>query len=212
MIEKLYVLIICLFATIGTALCVNDVNVNTVSSPPPITQSFIDIYKADNYTQEFTHGVVMDLPPSLRQSNWGGGSCVHASTVSLLRWQGQYEMADWWRQNYSGGEGISRLVKRMDAAGLRFAYTDNGDWSFLQWCMRTGRGAGIFYKTNHAINCVGMDASYVYLLDNNNTSYPEKNGYWERVSKEEFKRRWLSYGGVAWTLVYYPPAPLPLSN
>ena len=40
-------------------------------------------------------GVVLDLPPEMRTKNWGGGSCVHASTVNLLKWMGQHEMADW---------------------------------------------------------------------------------------------------------------------
>jgi hypothetical protein len=37
----------------------------------------------------------VDIPPALRTQNWGGGSCVHASTVHLLHWQGQHELAEW---------------------------------------------------------------------------------------------------------------------
>ncbi len=176
---------------------------------PPIDRRFIAVYGDDG--SAYAQGVVMDIPPALRQSNWGGGSCVHASTVSLLRWQGQDEMADWWREQYRGGEYLGRLVRRMEAAGLRYAYTSEGDVGFLEWCIRTGRGAGIFYKPNHAINLVGLDDQYAYLLDNNYTSYPERNGHWERVERDTFLRRWRGYGGVAWTLVYYPPPPLPHS-
>lgn len=153
-------------------------------------------------------GVVMELPLELRQPNWGGGSCVHASNVMILRHQGLYEMADWWRKNYSGGEYDTRLAQRLDAAGLRYAYAHN-DEKFLMWCIRTRRGAGIFYKPNHSIACVGMDDTYVYLLDNNDVNYPEREGHYERVPREEFFRKWKGYGGFAWTLVYSPLPPEP---
>ena len=164
-------------------------------------------------------GVVLDLPYELRTRNWGGGSCVHASNVNLLRYQGQMEMADWWRRTYSGGEYDDRLIQRLEAAGVRYAFAhggkdanrdgrDDGE-QFLEWTVRTRRGAGIFYKPNHSINLVGLDDKYAYLLDNNYTDYPEKNGHYERVPREQFFRQWHSYGAFAWTLVYDPPAPNP---
>ncbi len=164
-------------------------------------------------------GVVLKLPSDLRTRNWGGGSCVHASNVNLLKHQGQLELADWWRRTYSGGEFDDRLVRRLEAAGVRYAYAHggkdaNGDGrddgeQFIEWCVRTRRGAGIFYKPNHSINLVGLDAQYAYLLDNNYTDYPERNGHYERVPRAEFFRRWHGYGGFAWTLVYDPAPPTP---
>lgn len=155
------------------------------------------------------YDVQMDLPLALRQKNWGGGSCVHASTVNLLRWQGQYEMAEWWRKNYIGGEYANRLIQRMESAGLRYAYTDKGDVEFLRWCVKTRRGAGIFYKPNHAINLIGMDDKNAYLLDNNATAYPEQRGFYEAVPLDRFIPAWKGYGGFAWTLIYVPPPPNP---
>lgn len=147
---------------------------------------------------------VMNVPEELRQRNWGGGSCVHASTVHLLRWQGQQEMADWWRTNYSGGEYSGRLNQRMESAGLRYAYTTSGDVAFLEYCMRTRRGAGIAYFPNHAINLVHLDEERAGLLDNNRTD----RIIW--VPRAEFLRNWkFNYGGWAWTLIYDPPPPLP---
>lgn len=155
--------------------------------------------------------VQMDLPPDLRTRNWGGGSCVHASTVNLLYWQGQEEMAEWWRKTYIGGEYANRLIQRLESAGLRYAYTTKGDFEFLKWCCRTRRGAGIFYKPSHSINCVGIDQQYVYLLDNNATQYPEQRGHYERVPVQQFVSEWKNrYGGFAWTLVYNPPPPNPV--
>jgi hypothetical protein len=166
-----------------------------------------------------TVGVALDLPPELRTKNWGGGSCVHASNVNLLKWMELWSLADWWRKTYSGGEYDTRLVARLEQAGLRYAYVhggvdnnangrDDGE-EFLEWCARTRRGAGIFYKPQHSINLVGLDEQYAYLLDNNATDYPERIGHYERVPRAEFFRKWRGFGGFAWTLVYDPTPPQP---
>jgi hypothetical protein len=146
---------------------------------------------------------VVDLPRALRTSNWGGGSCVHASTVHLLQWQGQHQLAQWWRTTFSGGEYASRLHGRLEAAGLRYAYTTEGDIAFLEWALRTRRGAGITYFPNHAVNLVHLDAHRAGLLDNNRIDHI----VW--IRRDEFLRNWRAYGGWAWTLVYNPPPPPP---
>src|SRR6185369_2577181 len=51
----------------------------------------------------------VNIPRAEREWNWGGGSCVHASTVMHLRWQNAMEMADYWRKTYSGGESYNGL-------------------------------------------------------------------------------------------------------
>ena len=146
---------------------------------------------------------VVDLPPALRTSNWGGGSCVHASTVHLLQWQGQHELAAWWRGAYSGGEHASRLHQRLEAARLRYAYTVEGDAAFLEWALRTRRGAGITYFPSHAVNLVHLDAEWAGLLDNNRVD----RVIW--IPRADFLAKWRAYGGWAWTLVYDPPPPVP---
>lgn len=145
----------------------------------------------------------VNLPPSLRCANWGGGSCVHASTVMLLRWQGQFEMADQWRATYSGGEYAQRLNQRLEAAELCYAFTLRGDEGFLDWALRTRRGAGVTFWPGHAVNLVHLDEQWAGLLDNNRL----ESVIW--ISRAEFIPRWRHYGGWAWTLVYAPPPPLP---
>lgn len=145
----------------------------------------------------------VDIPPELRTANWGGGSCVHASTVHLLHWQGQPALAQWWRATYSGGEHASRLHERLDAAHLRYAYTTAGDVAFLEWALRMRRGAGITYFPNHAVNLVHLDGERAGVLDNNRL----EQVIW--IPREEFLTRWRNYGGWGWTLVYTPPPPLP---
>lgn len=164
-------------------------------------------------------GVVLDLPQELRTKNWGTGSCVHASNVNLLKWMELYDLAAWWRKTYSGGEYDTRLVSRLEQAGLRYAFIhggvdrngngrDDGE-EFIEWTVRTRRGCGIFYKPQHSINLVGLDSQYAYLLDNNATDYPERVGHYERVPRAEFFRKWRGFGGFAWTLVYDPTPPEP---
>jgi len=96
----------------------------------------------------------VNLPRSLRQENWlgskGEGSCVFATAVSLFRWQGRYWMADRIRTRYGNGEYAddswnpqSNLADKLDAEGVRYAYTTAGDVSFLEWACSTRRGCGV---------------------------------------------------------------------
>ncbi len=157
-----------------------------------------DLYAGSN-------DLAMDIPVELRRANRDGGSCVHVSNENLLIWQGMYQTAQWWASQYKGGEYSGRLISRLEAAGLRFAYTQTGDEKFLEWTVRTRRGAGLFYKPSHSINLVHLDKDYAYLLDNNNRKEIEK------VPRDTFMRKWKhDFGGFAWTLVFVPAPPLPI--
>jgi len=144
-----------------------------------------------------------DLPPELRESNYAGGSCVHAAFVACLRMQGREDDADRWRRTFAGGENASRLIARAHAAGLRVAYTRDGDAEFLEWCHRTRRPCVIFYKPSHAIVFVGYQDGRAVLMDNNHP------GRLEYVERERFIRAWRGYGGFALTPVYAPTPPTP---
>jgi len=150
----------------------------------------------------------VDLPPEMREPNWGGGSCVHASMVSILRWQQLPELAAWWRKTYIGGETLSGLVSKSDKAGLNFAYTGDGDVNVLEWASRTRRGAVIFYKPSHSISFFGFVTKedgqrYACVMDNNRTQT------YEWIPYDRFIQAWKGYGGVALTPVYSPTPPLP---
>lgn len=145
----------------------------------------------------------MNLPISLQERNYAGGSCVHASTEMCLRWQGLHEVAAWWRDAYSGGESFNGLTSKLDASGLKWAGTADGDVSYLDWACRTRRGAVIFYKPNHSICLVHFDEQWAGVLDNNNI------GHIEYIDRDTFIRNWRGFGGVAVTPVYTPTAPLP---
>lgn len=147
----------------------------------------------------------VDLPLALREKNYKGGSCVHASTEMILRWQGMEDLAAWWRQTYAHGEHASGLISKCEKAGLRYAYTTKGEEGFLDWCSRTRRGAVIFYKPSHSICFFGYtpDGKQAILLDNNRIQEHEY------VDRETFIRKWKGFGGFALTPVYSPAPPRP---
>ena len=147
--------------------------------------------------------VNVNIPLAWREQNYGSGSCVHASTIMLLRWGGQHELADWWRNNHRGGEYADRLHRKLDAANLRYAYTTTGDVSFLEWAINTRRGAGITYFPNHYVLLIDLTETHATILDNNELNKLIK------IPRETFIRNWRNYGGWATAIVYDPIPPLP---
>lgn len=146
---------------------------------------------------------IADLPEQWRERNYAGGSCGHAAMISALRWQGLYELADWWRSNHAGGVTDTSMINAAEQAGLRFAYTDQAESKFLEWCGRTRRAAVIFYFPAHAINFLGYHDGKAVLLDNNRT---DRYLY---VPRAEFLSKWAGWGGFALAPVYDPRSPKP---
>lgn len=152
----------------------------------------------------------VNIPPSWRQGNWlgpeGEGSCVHATMVSLFRWQGREYMAEYWKQKYADGENPWRLAEKLDREGVRYAYTTDGDVKFLEWACTTRRGCGITVMGGaHMVALVHLDAEWAALLDNNNTS----EFLW--IRRDVLIAHWKASRGWAVTPVYTPAAPLPVS-
>ncbi len=152
-----------------------------------------------------------NLPRSLRQENWlsrGEGSCVHASTISMLNWCSNYQLAQQWRYKYGGGEYESSILAKYDANGLRHQYTRTGSPEFLEWVSSQRRAAIIWYFPNHCVTFAGFGrdsagGEVAYLLDNN------RPNQFLRIPKDKFLQSWLGYGGFAATVLLEPPPPLP---
>jgi hypothetical protein len=150
----------------------------------------------------------MDIPDRWRCRNWighrGEGSCVHASMVHLLHWQGQHPLARWWQQHYSNGETAEGLAAKLDAAGIRYAETRTGDTAFLEWALRTRRGAAVVVlRGAHMVNLVGLDRDHAHLLDSN---APDRV---QRIGRDEFLQDWIASGGWAVTPLGAPMPPAP---
>jgi hypothetical protein len=158
----------------------------------------------------------VNLPKDFWRQN-RGGSCVHCSAVMLWRWCGHYEWADYWWSKYRGGEWDTRFHERCDAEGVTYCDTyGENDVGFLEWAMRTRRGAlvaisnGPLYgydgRISHAVCLVYMDADVVGILDNNITPM-NGPGEVKYVSRAAFLRDWKNSGSWGWTPVANPPAP-----
>jgi hypothetical protein len=151
----------------------------------------------------------VDLPMDLRQSNWRGsqgqGSCVYATTVSLLNWQGRYKTADWIKKNCGDGANPNDAARDFDRVNLRYAHTETGDVKFLEWSMRTRRGAGVVVGGGrHFVTLVHLDSKWAGIMDNNST------GKISWYTREAFLAEWKNSGGWALAVIYSPPAKLPI--
>ena len=158
----------------------------------------------------------VNLPVSLRQQNWlgrkGEGSCVHAAMISLFRWNGYYHLAAKWLKKYGDGEvadsswGLrDNLASKMDAEGVRYAYTTAGNVEFLEWACRTRRGCGVTVMGGrHMVVLVHFDDKLAGILDSNDTSQI----IW--VPRETFVAEWQNSNGWAVTPIYAPAPPLPI--
>jgi hypothetical protein len=150
----------------------------------------------------------VNLPLNMRQRNWlgdeGEGSCVHATMVMLFRWQGRDDLADLWRKTYGNGESYETLEKKLEAQGVRYAYTTKGDVEFLEWACRTRRGCGVTVDGGaHMVALVHFDANWAGVLDNNQVDVIT----WYR--RDDFVKHWREAHGWAVTPVYDPAPPLP---
>lgn len=167
-------------------------------------QSPIDITIPDGARP---YSPTVDIPYSIRKSNWpgseGGGSCVHATAISLFRWQGRYAMAEWWAQTYENGEYDEAFAEKCDRAGVRYAYTSQqGDVKFLEWACSTRRGCGVTVMGGrHMVALVHFDDEWAGILDNN---FTEKITW---IPRETFVAEWLNSTSWAYAFVYTPPPP-----
>ena len=150
----------------------------------------------------------IDIPPAWRRRNWigdrGQGSCVHAALVNLWHWQGRHEFAERWAARHGNGETAEGLAAKLDAAGARFAETRSGDEAFLEWAIRTRRGAAVVVQNGvHMVNLVGLDQHHAHILDSNSPARVL------RLPRDAFLRDWKQSGGWAVTPVGTPPPPEP---
>lgn len=131
------------------------------------------------------------IPYPYRERNYKGGSCVHASNITALRFCGKFEEADFWRANYAYGEYAKRLAARMAREGFPAVLHTRGSKQFLEDCSLTRRPAVIGYGNRHSQLFCGFEDGYALILDNNRIGEPYK------VPKEKFIRLWRGWGGWA---------------
>ncbi len=162
-----------------------------------------------DYPDYMAERPTVNLEEAFREENWlgpqGEGSCVHATLIMLFRWQGQFEMADYWKANHADGEYASALADKMDRAGVRYAYTSREDGiEFLEWACETRRGCGVAVNNRaHMVMLVYLDDEYACVLDNN---FPKE---FKWIPRDVFMADWLTSGSWAVVPIYTPPPPIP---
>jgi hypothetical protein len=150
---------------------------------------------------------VANLPDSLRPHNWGGGSCVHASLIYQLQWCNETEVAQLWRNVFSGGETANGIRGKLDKAGFDYRFTERADPAFLDWVTATRRSALIWYFPNHCVAFVGwgrVENREVAILNDNN-----RPGHFITIPKQTFLRNWRDYGGFGLSILNPPAPPIP---
>lgn len=173
--------------------------------PQPVPQQCVPGQPCPYRTVRLDEIPIVNPPENSRFRNYAGGSCYHASIQQVMVMQGFGKQALDYREKYAHAAGTHTIADNLDREGFRFAYTDEGDVAFLEWCMRTRRAAAITYFRNHAVTLVHLDATKAMLLDNNRTSQ------YIEIPRDEFLHKWRNmHGGGAITVVYDPVPPLPL--
>lgn len=133
----------------------------------------------------------IDLPPSWRQKNWsqGGGSCVYATAISMLRWQGFTKEAEEIRRTCGGGSCAETVSRKMKALGLKVAWSNDADRRLFDFGVASRRGVGVGYH-GHCTLVVGHANGEVIILDNNHvdrlTHIPEDRFFRESSGRDEF--------------------------
>lgn len=171
------------------------------------------VHDVASLESQFREVLSVHWPQAIRERNYDGGSCVHASTVTQLRYLGLTDMATWWRSTYNRGEYSGRMDRRLASANLSFASLVDGgktsEW-FIDWCCgRYGgsrRGCCINMKGPHVVNIIGASPDWrqYYVVDNN---HPQRVEVWDRDALIANHRR--SGGWVFTILDGSPPPPIP---
>ena len=172
-----------------------------LAAPPKLTSRVRPLKHPDVHN-------TADVPFALRVSNYrpyGQGSCVHASTATMLNYKGRYLIAEWWKSNHHSGQTAYGIINDYEIAELDYAYTI-GDVEFLEWASRNRQVVGIWYYYRHCVNFLGFTETHAILLDNNSVS-----GY-DYILKDEFIYNWINtYGGFAFVVMEGntpPPKPV----
>lgn len=167
-----------------------------------------------DFQNQFREHPAMNLPVSMRQHNWSqgsiaNGSCVVASTMNLLTWQGRRDIALRLKRKYGGGQEYSGWNAILDSEGIRYASTyKKNDVAFLEKAIATRRGCmtGIFpnsrsHDPNHMVCLVDLTETKACILGDN---FPNKY-LW--VDRKEFLDEWRNANSWALTPIYTPTSP-----
>jgi hypothetical protein len=200
---------------------------DSLSGPPPLdpTPQLIEVPAAG-------------IPRSLREWNWGGGSCVFASWTHAERRLSLYDLATYIRTHYSGGESYNGLTSKMQKLGVKYYSCIDGrndtdqainvskGLYFIDWLEGQGYGwYGTFSGDSDVLErCTAERRMAVIFFKPNHSinfcgffgdvAYLLDNNAiekYETMPKQQFLKDWRNrYGGVAVVPDHgEPPPPIP---
>jgi hypothetical protein len=173
-----------------------------VKAPGPVR-----LLLSDAVRERIRDSSLVNLPTAQRSVNWSvghpdNGSCMWASAMNLLRWQGREPLAKWIGENRGGAASFRDLVDVLDHSNCPWAYGNTE--AFLEWACRTHRGAIVSaYQGTHALNLVGLDDENAWVLDNTGPQGQQI----VRYSRADFIRQWRESGPAALTPMGGSPTP-----
>lgn len=182
---------------------------------------------------------VASVPRALREWNWGGGSCVHASNVMVLRRQNAMDLATYWRKTYSGGESYNGLTSKLNRNRVPFysvAGGSNNDVArgqirseasdFIRFLSKHGGSYQTLRGDESVLERCTKDrrGGVIFYYPNHSIMFcgftPDgkdavvlDNNRIEKyivIEKQKFLKEWRGYGGVCVVpTIGNPPPPTP---
>lgn len=146
---------------------------------------------------------VIEIPQAYRVKNYAGGSCAFASASCALHSQGEHELANHIRRNYSGAAYPEDIMNIIDEVGLKYSYGEG--MNFLRAIHQRRLTSWVGWPRGHVVNFVGIDENYVYVLDNNYTEA------YTRIPIDRFEWEWQGWA-VALSEKSTPPSLVPRRN
>jgi hypothetical protein len=129
-----------------------------------------------------------------------------------------YEIADEWRDSFSGGEATAQAphTAKMEKFGLKYVVTTDGDEDMLTWAVATRRGCGVTHPEGHCVALIGKEVHIpnskygdepkicAVILDNNHVDH------YDYIPWSVFVKKWRQCGGKAFAFTngkIPPPVP-----
>jgi len=146
------------------------------------------------------------IAPQLRCRNYPSysnqGSCVHASTITTLRYHKAYNLANYIPRYYSGGNTHYELNQRLNRWGLTTKATFSSSKGILDFAHTNTLPAIISYHNNHSCLFLGWYVdpktriiTHAYVLNPNHPNHIETPQY------QEFMNNWRRNDGEAVVIV-----------
>jgi len=129
------------------------------------------------------------------------GSCVHACMVTLLRYQGQHDLAADWQTNHGGGAWHNTLISDLEEEDIPYRTTfEEKDIAFLERAMSEKLGTLVTTEQGlHMLLLVHLGPNEAAIIDPNEPTVIK----W--MDREKFLADWFEAHSWATTVLLKTP-------